>query len=156
MTVWNYKSAIVSALVPRADLLRHEPAVRPRCGARRRRWAELLFRFVASGFYGALTQSFRRIEPPLAGTLAALVLLPALGHSAANSSCTGWRGTPQLGASITASVAFTCVSTTFNLFAMRRGALITGDDSRPLWHDLARMPALVTAFLLSWRSRPFI
>ena len=69
------------------------------------------------------------------------------------------------GASIAASVAFTSLSTAFNLFAMRRGALIVGADSGSLWKDLQSMPAILVAFiravgtaaltLLSFASRSF-
>lgn len=151
---WNYKSAIVSSMC-RAPLffVTNLPAgLDAALGAM---WAEFLFRFLAAGVYGALTQAFRRVEPPVAATMTVMVLLPVLGHSA--EFLMHWlRGTPFLGESIAVSVAFTVLSTAFNLFAMRRGALITGDGSRSLWHDLARMPALVADFLLSWRSRPFI
>jgi hypothetical protein len=84
-----------------------------------------------------------------------MVLLPLVAHSVELG--VHWlRGTPNLAASIGASIAFTAVSTAFNLFAMRRGALIIGSGSEPLWRDLARMPSLLTAFLLSWRSKRFI
>lgn len=166
--LWNYKSALISAMCrgPLFFVTNLPAGVAAALGAM---WAECLFRLVAAGFYGALTQAFRRIEPPVAGTLGALLVLPLLGHSV--EFLVHWlRGTPYLGASMAASMAFTAVTTTFNLFAMRRGALIVGDGSRPLWHDLARMPSLVAAFLLSgapttrtwrrgvvsWRSKRFI
>jgi hypothetical protein len=83
------------------------------------------------------------------------VLLPLLGHSL--ELALHWsRGTPRLAESILASMVLTAFSTAFNLFAMRRGALIIGDGSRSLVHDLVQMPTLVAAFLISWRSRPFI
>lgn len=152
--VWNYKSAIVSAIC-RAPIffVTNLPAgFGAAIGAG---LAEFIFRFIAAGFYGALTQAFRRIEPPLAGTIAAVVVMPVLGHSA-EFLVHWWRGTPHLGTSIVASVMFSVVTTTFNLFAMRRGFLITGADSRSLRHDLGYMPALIVAFLFSWRSRRFI
>lgn len=152
--LWNYKSAIVSALC-RAPIFFAANLPAGLTAAAGAALAELLFRFGAAGFYGALTQAFRGIEPPLAGTLAAIVVLPVLGHSG-EFILHWWRATPHLGASLTASMAFTVVSTTFNLFAMRRGALITGQGSQSLWHDLKGLPALIGAFLLSWRSRPFI
>lgn len=151
--LWNYKSALISAICrgPMFFVTNLPAGMHAALGAM---WAESLFRFVAAGFYGALTQAFRRVEPPMAGTLAAIVVLPALGHSA--EFLVHWlRGTPYLSASLAASVAFTVLTTAFNLFAMRRGALIVGKGSRPLWHDLIRMPALIAAFLLSWRSRRF-
>lgn len=151
---WNYKSAIVSSAwrAPMFFLTNLPAGLAAALGAM---WAEFLFRFIAAGFYGALTQAFRRVDPPAAATVTVMVLLPLLGHTM--EFLVHWaRGTPHLGASIAISVMFTALSTTFNLFAMRRGALITGDDSHSLWQDLARMPALMAAFLMSWRSRPFI
>lgn len=151
---WNYKSAIVSSTC-RAPLFFVTNLPAGLAAAMGAMWAEFLFRFLAAGVYGALTQAFRRVEPPAAAVMTVMVLLPLLGHSA--EFVVHWlRGTPQLGDSMAVSVAFTVMSTAFNLFAMRRGALIIGDQSRSLWHDLARMPALLAAFFLSWRSRPFI
>ena len=86
---------------------------------------EFCFRISTAGFYGAVTQAFRRVEPPHAGTIAAMVVLPLLTHSL-EFVVHWWRGTPELGLSILASVMFTAVSTSFNLFAMRRGAFVVG------------------------------
>jgi hypothetical protein len=55
-------------------------------------------------------------------------------------------GTQKLAASMTASVAFTALSTAFNLFAMRRGVLIVGADRLTLRQDLRAMPRLVVLF----------
>lgn len=151
---WNYKSAIVSSTC-RAPLFFVTNLPAGLAAAAGAMWTEFVFRFVAAGVYGALTQAFRRVEPPAAATVTVMVLLPLVGHSA--ELAVHWlRGTPHLGESIAASIAFTVMSTAFNLFAMRRGVLITGAGSRSLAHDLARMPALLAAFFLSWRSRPFI
>jgi hypothetical protein len=151
---WNYKSAVLSATF-RAPLFfaTNLPAGLSAAGGAMA--AEFVFRFATAGFYGALTQAFRRVEPAGAATLTAMVVLPLVGHSA--EFVVHWmRGTPHLAESIGVSISFTVLSTAFNLFAMRRGALIIGHDSRPLWHDLVRLPALLAAFVMSWRSRPFI
>lgn len=151
---WNYKSAVISSLV-RAQiffLVNLAAGLEPAVAAM---LAELVFRFMTAGVYGALTQAFRSAEPQRAATLTVMVLLPLVGHSL-ELGVHWWRGTPELAASITASIAFTALSTAFNLFAMRRGALIIGEGSRSLGHDLARMPSLLGAFVLTWRSRPFI
>jgi hypothetical protein len=50
--------------------------------------------------------------------------------------------------SIAASVVFTALSTLFNLYAMRRGALIVGAGRGSLLEDLRRSPALLADFLL--------
>jgi hypothetical protein len=151
---WNYKSAVMSALCRGPLFFAANAAAGPEAAAGAM-LAEGLFRFATSGFYGAITQAFRTAEPARDAMLVALVVLPALGHSA--ELLLHWlRGTPALQASITASVALTCITTAFNVFAMRRGALIVGDGSASLTDDLRRLPGLMAAFVLSWRSKPFI
>jgi hypothetical protein len=88
-------------------------------------WAEFLYRAVAAGFYGSLTQAFRQARPVWLATLTAVLLLPAMQHLI--ELALHWlRGTPNLRASILASVAFTICSTLFNLHSMRRGVLVVG------------------------------
>lgn len=151
---WNYKSAAMSSLF-RAVLFFAVNLSAGLTAALGAMTAEFVFRFATAGFYGALTQAFRRAEPERAATVAVMVLLPLVGHGL--ELALHWsRGTPRLAESILASVALTAFSTAFNIFAMRRGALIVGAGSRPLSQDLLHMPALFASFLLSWRSRPFI
>ena len=107
---------------------------------------EICLRLATSGFYGGLTQELGRVEPEWEGMLAAMVVLPLLSHSL-ELLVHALRGTPQLFISILASTCFTAISTSFNVFAMRRGALVTGRDSEPLHRDLRRMPRLVAAFV---------
>ena len=151
---WNYKSAAMSSLT-RAVLFFAVNAAAGLGAALAAMGTEFVLRLTTAGFYGALTQAFRRAEPARAATMAVMVLLPMVGHSL--ELAVHWsRGTPRLVESILASVVFTALSTAFNLFAMRRGALIVGDGSRSLLHDLLQMPTLFAAFLFSWRSRPSI
>jgi hypothetical protein len=142
---WNWKSALLSSIF-RANLFF---AVNFTAGARRAfaaAAAEFLLRLAASGFYGALTESFRNAEPPWAAALVVSLLLPSISHSM--ELLVHWlRGTPHLRTSIIASICFTGVSTAFNWFAMRKGALVVGEGHRSLWSDLARMPRLLTEFL---------
>jgi hypothetical protein len=151
---WNYKAAITSALF-RAQIFFAVNAAAGLDAAVAAMMAEFVYRLVTAGVYGALTQAFRHVEPERTATVTVMLLLPCVGHST-ELALHWWRGTPNLAASIGASIAFTALSTAFNLFAMRQGALVIGEGSRSLAHDLARMPALFAAFLLSWRSRPFI
>jgi hypothetical protein len=59
-----------------------------------------------------------------------------------------WQhGTPELGRSVAVSLALTIVSTAFNYFAMRRGALLVGEQRRTLLEDLATLPLIFVAFL---------
>jgi hypothetical protein len=57
------------------------------------------------------------------------------------------RGTPNLQASIVASVAFTTLSVLFNLFVMRRGILIVDKGSPGLAADLRAIPRAILDFL---------
>lgn len=109
---------------------------------------ELFFRAVSSGFYGALTESFREAEPPWAATLTVAILLPLANHSL--EFLVRWmRGTRKLLPSIISSVCFTLASTLFNFYAMRRGALVVGEGRSSLAHDLRCIPRLLLDFLLA-------
>ena len=77
-----------------------------------------------------------------------MLVLPAAGHLG-ELILHSLRGTPNLTTALTASIAFTGVSTAFNLFAMRRGALIVGAGERPLAEDLRAMPKLLLLFVIS-------
>lgn len=109
--------------------------------------AEMVFRVCTSGFYGAITEAFVPVRPAWTGTLTTLVLLPTMSHTL-EFLLHYLRGTPELGRSIALSMSFTLLSTAFNLFAMRRGALVVGEGRAPLLHDLRRMPRLVAEFAL--------
>lgn len=151
---WNYKSALMSSL-SRGFLFFFINLTATFDAAVTALVVEFSLRSVTAGFYGALTQAFRRVEPERAAFVAVMILLPLANHSI--EFLVHWlRATPRLYASVCASLGLTAISTAFNLFAMRRGALIVGEGSEPLVRDLVRMPALIAAFLLSWRSRPSI
>lgn len=142
---WNYKSAVLSSLV-RASIFFGVNASAGMDAAVGAAMAEMALRLLTSGFYGALTQSFRQVEPRATAMLTAMVLLPAIAHSL--ELVVHWaRGTPALAASITVSMAFTILSTAFNLFAMRHGVLIVGDGRRSMREDLAAMPRVVALFV---------
>lgn len=142
---WNYKSAVLSAAA-RGAIFFAANAGAGLDSATSAAGAEVLLRLATSGFYGALTQSFRRVEPAWAATLSAMVILPTVAHSL--EFLVHWtRGTPALAASITISIAFTTVSTAFNLFAMRHGVLVVGERGCSIWHDLTAMPRLLTLFI---------
>ena len=145
--MWNYKTALLSAAV-RGLIFFSANLAAGLDAAAGAMLAEAAFRFVAAGFYGSITQWFRRVEPAALGTILALVLLPALAHSF-EYVLHSWRHTPALAASLTASIAFTGLSTSFHLFVMRRGFLIVGEGERPLLEDLRAMPRLVWVFLVA-------
>jgi hypothetical protein len=138
---WNWKASLFSS-VCRASIFFATNVAEGLGPASRAMATEVVFRAIASGILGSLTQALRDSRP----RIATLVVLPALGH-AAEFVVHFEAGTPRLGQSVAASVLFSVVTTAFNLFAMRRGALIVGPGSQPLLSDLARMPRLFGGFV---------
>jgi hypothetical protein len=141
---WNWKSAVLSSC-SRATLFFATNLAAGFDAAVAASLTELVYRGVTAGFYGAMTQALSQASPPVAATIAAMVLLPAAGHSV-EAAVHLARGTPALGVSLVASVAFTACSTLFNVFAMRRGTLIVGERGDSLMRDLVRMPGLIVSF----------
>jgi|WetSurMetagenome_2_1015567.scaffolds.fasta_scaffold195289_2 hypothetical protein len=138
---WHWKSAIASSLIRANIFLATNWSAGPEAAAGAM-VAEFVYRFLAAGFYGALTQSFRRAEPPWAALLTVSLLLPAVSHSV--ELLLHWlRGTPNLRVSILASVCFTGATTVFNWYAMRRGVLLVGEGHASFWGDLCRVPGIL-------------
>jgi hypothetical protein len=137
---WNWKSALYSSLCRSSLFLAVNLGAgwRAALGAMA---AEFAYRSVSAGFYGALTQSFRHVEPRWQGMVVATALLIGVSHTL--EFTIHWaRGTPNLWASMGASCCFTALSTLFNLRAMRRGVLVTGKDGHSLLTDLRLLPTV--------------
>ncbi|MEO5926588.1 MAG: hypothetical protein ABIR70_22420 [Bryobacteraceae bacterium] len=144
---WNWKSAIFSSLCRAAVfyLANLSSGMDAAVGAM---LTEFLYRSVSAGFYGALTQAFRKAEPRWAATLVVLIGVPGVSH--AIEFCLHWlRGTPNLRTSILASLVLTLVSTSFNLHAMRRGVLVVGSGGQSLEADLRSLPMTIWTFIVS-------
>ena len=146
-SLWNWKSALMSAVLRALVFL----AINWKAGPRAATTAmavEFVYRALTSGFFGSLVQAFRRVEPAWKAHFYVLLLLPM-----ANQGLDLWvhwlNGTPRLAASLIASTAITVWAALFNLYAMRRGVLVTGRDARPLLHDLRELPALLAGFFLA-------
>jgi hypothetical protein len=139
---WNWKSSVSSALC-RAAIFFCLNAPAGMDSALRAMMTELIYRAIASGVLGSLTQALRHSRP----RLAALLLLPAIGHLF-EYLVHLQAGTPRLETSIAASITFSVITTSFNLFAMRRGALIVGQGQQSLLADMARLPGLIVAFVV--------
>ena len=76
MTIWNWKAGALSAVYRAPSFL----LTSLRAGWRlaiSAMFAETAFRVVTSGFYGALTQAIRRLEPPWLAIIIILVVAPA-------------------------------------------------------------------------------
>jgi hypothetical protein len=142
---WNWKAATLSAACRATIFFAVNLSAGLEAGVNAMT-TELVFRMFASGALGSATQAFRTATPAAAATVTALVVIPATGHLA-EYGVHRLAGTVRLGESIAVSVAFSVVTTAFNLFAMRRGALIVGDGQQPLADDVRRMPALIVDVL---------
>jgi hypothetical protein len=144
---WNWKSALLSSCLRSQIFL----AANWRAGwdeALGAMMAEFLLRGATAGFYGALTQSFRAVEPAWQGVVTILLLLPVTAHGL--ELLVHWlRGTPNLGTSIAGSVCFTALSASFNWFAMRQGAFMVGRDAASLAADIRRLPELLGGFVVA-------
>lgn len=144
---WNWKASLFSSFVRGALFVATNAAggwhAAISAGA-----TEFLYRAVMAGFYGAVTQSFRRVEPHWQAMLSVMVLLPLLTHGL-EFLLHWWRGTSNLAVSIAASMCLTLLSTTFNLYAMRRGALVVGDGGASFASDLRGLPGLIAGYLMA-------
>jgi hypothetical protein len=109
-----------------------------------------------SGFYGALAETFRRAQPAWAATMTVMILMPAFNHTLEYVTHNA-NGTEKITAGVVISISLSILSAMFNLFAMRRGVLIVGNERASLIEDLRRMPRLVFDFVMAipralWRT----
>jgi hypothetical protein len=138
---WNWKAALFSSTLRAILFLLANLSAgwRAATGAMA---AEFLYRAVTAGFYGAITQAFRKAEPAWAAAISTVALVPLVSH-ALELTLHLARGTPKIITSLIASVVFTVVSTLFNWYAMRRGALVVGEDTGSIVDDLKQLPRLI-------------
>jgi hypothetical protein len=138
---WNWKSAVLSSTCRAAIFFAANLSAGPGTafGAL---GVELGYRVVASGVYGALTERCGQITPARSGVFAALIVIPGVAHTV-EYGVHALAGTPKLGAGMIGSITFSCITTAFNLFAMRRGAFIVGPSRSSLASDFRRLPALI-------------
>jgi hypothetical protein len=142
---WNWKTALLSALLRGTIFFAStiSEGLRPAAAALGR---DVLFRVPLGGFYGAVGQAFSSARPVWASYLIVMVIVPAMAHVA--EFLVHWTGgTPHLGRAITASVTFSAFSALFNLFLMRRGALLVAGAGDGFGADMRRMPRLLGDFL---------
>lgn len=148
---WNWKSSLFSS-VCRGALFFAVNAGAGTNAALGAMYAEFAYRSLSAGFYGAITQQFRRAEPRWAAGWMVGGGIPVVSH--AIEFAVHWlRGTPHLRSSVIASVCFTVVSTLFNVHAMREGVLLAGEGSGSLQSDLRSLPGLIVSFIIPARRR---
>ena len=123
---------------------------------------ELPFRVLTTGVAGALVQSFRKATPIWLANLIVSIMLPAFSHTVEFAVHYGQEKyfsdilaatkdgvTRQRTFAI--SVLFSVVSVLFNLYAMRKGALLVGagEATQSLKDDFKQIPRLVGEFIVA-------
>ena len=158
---WNWKAAVLSALL-RAPIffityVFKKDGLKLAVGAA---IAQSIFRFVFGGVNGAIIQSFSKVEPAWHAVLTVPLILATFSHLIeylVQTMYDNQTGVNGKGNAITVSIIISAISAVFNLFAMRRGALLVKDESeQSIWRDLKRMPWLALEFLsfpLIWTWR---
>ena len=149
---WNWKAAVLSAML-RAPIffftyLFKKDGLKLAAGAA---IAQSIFRIVFGGVNGSIIQSFSKVEPAWHAVLTVPLVLAAFSHliefvvQTMYDNQTGVNGKSN---AIIVSIAVSAISAIFNLFAMRRGALLVKDESQQsIWRDLRRMPWLALEFI---------
>lgn len=152
---WNWKAAVLSGLTrSMIYLFTHiKEGWRAALGAMT---VEFVFRVIVSGASGSLVQAFHRATPIWLATLCVMILLPGFSHMIEFTLHT-LNGDANKGRAIVISVTFSILSAIFNLFAMRRNALLVKDkDQQSFARDMAQMPAILAEFIfypLIWMWR---
>jgi hypothetical protein len=150
---WNYKGAIMSGVL-RAPIflityLLGKESLKLAVGAA---LVQFVFRFFFAGVGGALIQSFRRVEPVWKALVTILLIVPLISHvfeflvqwSFAYVTATN----DHTDEAIVRSICVSIISALFTLFIMRRNVMIVGEaESKSLFSDLARIPALIFHFV---------
>lgn len=149
---WNWKAAVLSALL-RSPIfftayLWQKQGLWIALGAM---LAQFVFRSLFGGVNGAIIQAFRKVEPAWHAVLTIPLVLATFSHlveyvvQTVYDAATGTHGKTK---AIMFSILISVISAVFNLFAMRRGALLVKDESRQSFgRDLIRMPWLIFEFI---------
>ena len=158
---WNWKAAVLSALL-RAPIffityVFKKDGLKLAIGDA---IAQSIFRFIFGGVNGAIIQSFSKVEPAWHAVLTVPLVLAAFSHLieyVVQTLYDNQTGVNGKGKAIAVSIIISAISAIFNLFAMRRGALLVKDESeQSIWRDLKRMPWLALEFIsfpLIWTWR---
>jgi len=144
---WNRKSAALSFFF-RGAIFFFATITTHRTGRIEGVAVEACYGACAAGFFGALTQAMRSCNPAWMVELFFAFILPAT-FQLLNFALHSALGTARFGSGLVASASFTAISALFNLFVMRRGALLIGREGKPFSHDLLVLPRLALSFVIS-------
>jgi hypothetical protein len=144
---WNWKAALISGLMRGSIYLAThiQHGWRAALGAMS---VEFIFRVIVSGAFGSLVQAFHRATPAWLATLCVMFMLPGLAHIIEFTLHT-LNGDQSKVSAIIVSISFSIISAVFNLFAMRRGAMLVKDEKQQsLWQDFKSFPRIILEFII--------
>lgn len=142
---WNWKAAALSGIMRGSIYFFTHISLGLRA-ALSAMSVEFLFRTFNSGAMSSIGQAFRAAQPKWLATAIVMFLFPAYGHIVEFTLHT-LSGDKNVNKSIIFSVAFSMLSAIFNLFAMRRGALLVKDaEQQSFWNDIKKMPRIYAEF----------
>ena len=142
---WNGKAAVLSAIF-RGIVFLLASIHSYHAGRLHAVVSEAIFGAAFAGLFGTITQELRFAEPQwLAGLLLAGVIpfLFQTGDFLFHAAL----GTQTFHAGMIASVIATVLSAAFNLYIMRRGTLLVGEEGRSFASDLSALPKLIVLFV---------
>jgi hypothetical protein len=145
LTLWNWKSALLSLFL-RAPIFLAASVRQGWQAAIAALLTESVFCVVSAGFYGALVQSLRDAQPLWLTGIFLTVMVPAV-FQALEYLLHWFRGTPHLRLAEIVSLIVSGLSALFNWYAMRRGTLLVGRESKSFGTDVTRLPRLILGFL---------
>ena len=148
---WNWKCALVSASARSAVYLVAMAGTGGRSGTRGSLGVvlvEMAYVTVTSGLYAGIQQKALGVRSRLLGNGIIVFGIPWLAqafdwlaHRAAAA--------PAPRKATVAVLFYATLSALFHLYAMRRGAFLTGREGRPLRNDFRRVPRLIGGFVLA-------
>jgi MFS-type transporter involved in bile tolerance (Atg22 family) len=145
LPAWSWKAAGMSALLRAATFF----ATNLRSGrydAVRAGLVEAVFAVFAAGLLGAISQRLRLAKPIWATALIVWLGMP-LGMLLAQFGVHKLARTPHMGTGLTVSFIFAAIASSFSWYAMRHGALLGGDASTSLVHDVRHLPRIILNYV---------
>jgi hypothetical protein len=148
---WNWKAAVLSAMLraPIFLVAYRKEGMALAIGAA---LSQFLFRTVFGGVNGAIIQAFSKVEPAWHALLTVPFILACFSHIVeffVQVAYDRYNGTTSGSKAITVSIIISVISAVFNLFAMRRGALLVKDEEQQsLWKDFKSFPRIIFEFLM--------
>jgi hypothetical protein len=145
--MWSWKAAVLSALL-RASTFFATNLRAGRFDAVRAALVEAVFAVFAAGLLGATSQRLRLARPVWATALVVWLGMP-LAMLLAQFSVHKLARTPHMGTGLVVSFCFAAIASSFSWYAMRHGALLGGDATTSLVHDLRHLPRIILNYVLA-------